>query len=122
MWVRIAVAFVAPILAAALVVGVLKAVHHTGLPQLVIPTAPSAASFTKSAATSKPIPTGPCLGKVPHHFAGLAVKNSIEQNVASFAKVTGHQPQIVEFYNPFLGSFAAPEALHVVNSGKIPLV
>jgi hypothetical protein len=50
------------------------------------------------------------------------VKQRIEANTATFARVTGHAPQIVEFYNPFLKPFAEHEALEVVNAGEIPLI
>ncbi|HEX2318931.1 MAG TPA: glycosyl hydrolase [Streptosporangiaceae bacterium] len=122
MWAKVLAAFGAPILAALLVAGVLIATHHTAVPKLALPSVPSSAQVATSASSAKPIPPDACLGKVPSHFAGIAVKKRIEQNIGSFATATGHAPQIVEFYNPFRKDFAAHEALRVVDSGQIPLV
>ncbi len=122
MWAKILAAFATPVLALALVVGVLSATHHTAVPALALPSAPSAASFTASDGSAKPIPPGPCLGHVPKHFAGLAVEKQIVANSASFQQVTGQAPQIVEFYNPFLKPFAEHEATDVIKAGEIPLI
>lgn len=122
MWAKIAAAFGAPILAALLVAGALVATHHTAAPKLVLPSVPATASVARSTSSAKPIPPGPCMGRVPRHFAGIAVKKRIEENAATFAQATGHTPQIVEFYNPFLQPFAESEAVKVVNAGEIPLI
>lgn len=122
MWVKIAAAFVTPILAVAMVAVVLVTTRHTAVPELALPAVPPAAKFTASSPSAKPIPPGPCLGKVPNHFAGLAVKRRIPENTATFQQATGWQPQIVEFYNPFLNPFADNEALRVINAGEIPLI
>ncbi|HEX6933668.1 MAG TPA: glycosyl hydrolase [Streptosporangiaceae bacterium] len=122
MWVKILAAFATPILAAVLVMSVLTATHHTAVPDLALPSVPSAARFTASDGSAKPIPPGACLGNVPKHFAGLAVKKNITQNSQTFQTVTGNAPQIVEFYNPFLKPFAAHQALEVINAGEIPLI
>jgi hypothetical protein len=119
---KIAAAFVTPILAAALVIGVLVATHHTVVPTVDLPPLPSAANLADSHASVKPIPPGPCIGRIPKHFAGVAVRRRIDANVATFAKVTGRAPQIVEFYNPFLADFAEHQALEAVNAGMIPLI
>ncbi len=42
--------------------------------------------------------------------------------MTSFAQVTGHPPQIVEFYNPFKNKFASFQALQVIRAGEIPLI
>jgi mannan endo-1,4-beta-mannosidase len=122
MWVKIAAALITPVLAVVLVVGVLTATHHTVVPDLALPSVPPAANFTASGASTKAIPPGPCLGKVPTHFAGLAVKKRIAENASSFQLVTGREPQIVEFYNPFKQPFAEFEAMKVINAGQIPLI
>jgi mannan endo-1,4-beta-mannosidase len=122
MWAKILAAFATPILAGVLVAGVLTATHHTAVPSLALPSVPSAARFTASDGSAKPIPTGPCLGHVPKHFAGLAVQRRIVAYSASFQKVTGRAPQIVEFYNPFLKPFAEHEAMDVIKAGEIPLI
>ena len=84
MWAKIAAAFGTPILAAVLVAVVLVATHHTVVPKLALPSVPPAANVHRIGASVKPIPTGPCLGKVPKHFAGLAVKRRIAANTESF--------------------------------------
>jgi len=50
------------------------------------------------------------------------VKQRIEANTRTFREVTGHKPQIVEFYNPFLSPFSERQASEVVKEGEIPLV
>ena len=122
MWAKIAAAFGTPVLVVMLVVAVLVATHHTAVPTIVLPSATSTANLATSTQSPKPIAPGPCIGQVPAHFAGIAVDRRIDQNVASFAKHTGHSPQIVEFYNPFLAPFAAHQAQKVINGGRIPLI
>ncbi len=122
MWVKILAAFATPILAAVLVMGVLRATHHTALPDLALPSVPPAARFTATDGSAKPIPPGACLGRVPKHFAGLAVKQNITKNSGTFQGVTGKAPQIVEFYNPLVNDFAEHQALQVINAGEIPLI
>jgi hypothetical protein len=122
MWAKIAAAFGTPILAVLLVVTILAATHHRVLPATIFPSVSPAARLAESPTSAKPIPPGPCLGRIPQHFAGLAVKQRIEVNTRTFAKVTGHKPQIVEFYNPILKPFAKGQALEVVNAGQIPLI
>jgi mannan endo-1,4-beta-mannosidase len=119
---KIAAAFGAPILVALLVGGVLVATHHTVVPAIIMPSATASASLATSTESPKPIPPGPCMGIPPKHFAGIAVDRRIDENVASFMKATGHSPQIVEFYNPFLQPFAESQALKAVKGGRIPLI
>jgi mannan endo-1,4-beta-mannosidase len=122
MWAKIAAAFGTPILVTLLVVGVLVATHHTAVPAIILPSATSTANLATSTESPKPIPPGPCIGKIPAHFAGIAVKRQIDVNSATFATATGRSPQIVEFYNPFLQPFAAHQALKVIKAGRIPLI
>jgi hypothetical protein len=122
MWAKIAAAFGTPVLVALLVGVVLVATHHTAVPAIIFPSAASTANLATASQSEKPIPPGPCLGKIPKHFAGIAVKKRIDENADSFKKVTGHSPQIVEFYNPFRNKFAKFEALKAINAGRIPLI
>jgi mannan endo-1,4-beta-mannosidase len=122
MWAKAFAALITPLLAIALVVGVLKASHRTSLPPLALPSV-SSASVTTSASGSTSAGNARCLGKITtQHFAGLAVKSNIPTNTAGFAHATGHAPQIVEFYNPLKKPFNAFEAAQVVAVGKIPFV
>ncbi|MGN6795358.1 MAG: glycoside hydrolase family 26 protein [Streptosporangiaceae bacterium] len=122
MWAKILAAFSTPILAVVLVVAVLNATHHTALPDMALPSLPPTANYTASEGVAKPMSKVRCLGNMPRHFAGLAVEHDISGNSASFQKVTGHEPQIVEFYNPFLSPFAVYQARKIVNAGEIPLI
>jgi mannan endo-1,4-beta-mannosidase len=122
MWAKIAAAFGTPILVTLLVGGVLVATHHTVVPAIALPSAAATANLAASTESPKPIPPGPCIGKIPAHFAGIAVKRRIDENSATFAKATGRSPQIIEFYNPFLNPFAEREALKVIKAGRIPLI
>ena len=122
MWAKVAAAFVTPILAVSLVVLVLVTTHHTVFPTLVLPDVPPAAKFAASGASPKAIPPGPCLGKHRKHSRVSRIRKHIARNTATFQQVTGKQPQIVEFYNPFLNPFAQGEAAEVINSGEIPLI
>jgi glycosyl hydrolase family 26 len=122
MWAKIIAAFATPILAVVLVVAVLKATHHTAVPGVALPTLPATADLAASNGSTKPIPPGPCLGRLPRHFAGLAVKRNIDKNVASFTTITGHAPHVVEFYNPFKKDFASFQSLQVIKAGEVPLI
>jgi len=123
MWAKIAAAFGTPILAALLVVSILVATHHKVPPATIFPSVSPAAHLAESPTRTNSIPPGPCMtGEVPDHFAGLAVKQRIEANTRTFREVTGHKPQIVEFYNPFLSPFSERQASEVVKEGEIPLV
>jgi len=122
MWAKILAAFATPILAVVLVMMVLNATHHTAVPHLALPSPPPTADLAASAASTKPISHAACVGKLPQHFAGLAVKKRITENALSFQKITGHKPQIVEFYNPILNDFAESQALKAINSGEVPLI
>lgn len=123
MWVKILAAFATPILAVVLVVAVLKGTHHTAVPHLALPSLPPAtADLAASNGSTKPIPPDRCLGHLPKHFAGLAVKRRITENAISFQKYTGRKPQIVEFYNPFLKPFAEAQSMKAINADEIPLI
>ena len=63
-----------------------------------------------------------CLGKLPKHFAGLAVEGGIDVQTGGFAQATGNVPQIVEFYNRLKKGFNAGEAQAVMRLGKIPFI
>jgi len=123
MWAKIAAAFGTPILAAMLVVGILVATHHKVVPAKIFPSLSQAARLAESSAGAKKTWPASCKAHtLPVRFAGIALKQNIEQNTETFEKVTGRQPQIVEFYNPFLKPFADKEALQVVRAGEIPLI
>jgi beta-mannanase len=120
MWAKIAVGLVTPLLALVLVAGVLIASHHTAVPPLSLPSVSSASVTTSS--SGRTTGNDRCLGRISKHFAGLAVQNGIETNTASFAQVTGHVPQVVEFYNPLRKDFAVGEAKAVIKAGEIPFI
>jgi mannan endo-1,4-beta-mannosidase len=118
---KIAAALVMPVLAVVLVAGVLKVTNHTTVPSLALPEVPSATVASATGSSAPPDP-GPCLGRIPRHFAGIAVKNHIAERSISFQRVTAQLPQIVEFYNPFRHPFARGEAEQAIRAGQIPLI
>jgi mannan endo-1,4-beta-mannosidase len=121
MRIKIAAAFLFPILVTALVFGVLKAANRTAVPPLSLPDVPTG-SYTSASGSTTTLNSGPCFGVIPEHFAGLAIKGGIGTQVTTFAQVTGHAPQVVEFYNPFKKPFANFQALQVIKAGEIPLI
>jgi hypothetical protein len=76
------------------------------------------------AATVTPYPhvNRPCKGKIPQPFAGIATNGNFAASVASFQHDTGAHLRLVEFYNPFPGSFQRGEAQQVVDLGALPLI
>jgi mannan endo-1,4-beta-mannosidase len=64
----------------------------------------------------------PCRGKIPEPFTGIATNGQFSANVASFRNSTGAHLRLVEFYNPFPGSFKSAEAQQVVDLHALPLI
>src|SRR6266568_4361482 len=93
-----------PVLSAALVGGFLRATHHDAIPQMVLPTA-AHARITTSHGSPVAVAPGPCLGDIPAHFVGIAVKKQPALRVLDYQKKFGTKPRIVEFYNPFTRAF-----------------
>ena len=114
-------ALVMPVLAAALVVGLLKFTHHTSVPPMALPQL----SATGSAHPGEsPAPQNPaaCFGEHPKRFAGIAVQKAPQSRVLSYEKQFKIHPQIVEFYTKFSKPFASGEARQALNIGAIPLI
>jgi len=118
---KIAAALAMPVLSAALVGGFLRATHHDAIPQMVLPTA-AHARITTSHGSPVAVAPGPCLGDIPAHFVGIAVKKQPALRVLDYQKKFGTKPRIVEFYNPFTHAFNAPEANQALESGQVPLI
>ena len=87
-----------PVVAAAVMAGLLVASHHTSLPSLS-PSTP--AQDSRAAARAVPCEAG----ITRHPFTGVAINPRITSHVRSFQKVTRTRIQVIEFYNPFTQPF-----------------
>ncbi len=92
-----------PVVAAAVMAGLLVASHHTSLPSL----SPSA-SAQDSRAAAHALPCEHGITRRP--FTGIAINPGITSHARSFQKVTRTRIQVIEFYNPFTQPFQRWEA------------
>ncbi|HEX9032792.1 MAG TPA: glycosyl hydrolase [Streptosporangiaceae bacterium] len=107
-----------PLVAAALIGGVLVATNHARLPSL-----PALTSPTPSPSGNAGSGTLPCeRANAPTPFAGVAVNPAIGANVRSFERLTGAPIHVVEFYNSFSRPFQRSEAAQASALGALPLI
>jgi mannan endo-1,4-beta-mannosidase len=85
-------------------------------------TTPSPTTSPSPTLTPYPRVNQPCQGKIPEPFAGIATNGQFAANVGTFQHDTGAHLRLVEFYNPFPGSFQRGEAQQIVNLGALPLI
>ena len=104
-----------PVVAAAVMAGLLVASHHTSLPSLS-PSTP--AQDSRAAARAVPCEAG----ITRHPFTGVAINPRITSHVRSFQKVTRTRIQVIEFYNPFTQPFQRWEAQQATALGDLPLI
>ena len=119
---RTTVAVVAAVLAVAAIVGGLWALGSA--PAVAPHPAVSASRSPTPKPTVRALPrvNAPCKGQIPEPFTGIATNGQFSANVASFRSYTGAHLRLVEFYNPFPGSFKSAEAQQVVDLHALPLI
>jgi mannan endo-1,4-beta-mannosidase len=104
-----------PVVAAAVMTGLLVASHHTKLPSL----RPSASAHGSRASAKQ----AQCeRGNIRRPFIGVAINPQIAAHVLSFQRVTGAHVRVVEFYNSFTRPFQRWEALQATALGDLPLI
>lgn len=114
-----------PVVVAALCGGILSTTHHTQVPRLALPPMPTAAPSSPGTVTQVQNPHSDlkaCRGKLPHPFAGIAVRDEIPGHIHAFKRATGAHLRVIEFYNHFPGKFQRNAAEQVVENGAVPMI
>jgi hypothetical protein len=86
------------------------------------PPAKSASPSPSPTVTPYPRVNKPCKGKIPQPFAGIATNGNFTSSAAAFERYTGAHLRLVEFYNPFPGSFQRSAAQEIVDMHALPLI
>src|SRR6266849_1551009 len=111
---KIAMAVAMPFVVASIVGGILVSTHRTAFPSLVPRPGLMPMSPPMQRATT-------CMNEdIP--FSGIAISSKMVEHVTSFQRITQSHINIVEFYNPFPGSFDRWNALNAIQLHALPLI